>query len=102
MRITKIDCLAGQVFCFWIERVQADPGPLSPIILPIKWLAFLRDLGSSAYVRGPRVRTARALEDRGLVTIRDDGDLKINGRTDGERWYVEPTELGRVISNYVV
>jgi len=51
-------------------------------------LAKLRARGGSAYVKGPEVRVARALERAGLVALEDNGEMKEpgSGRVDGEQW----------------
>lgn len=44
------------------------------------------------YIRGPQVRSAHALQARGLVVLEDDGAL---GRDVRERWTLKITDAGR-------
>lgn len=46
------------------------------------------------FVWGSELRVARRLENVGFVAITDNGEMIIDGRTDGERWSVELTAKG--------
>lgn len=50
-----------------------------------------------AFVRGADVGVVRRLErDHGFATLTDNGHMLGPGRrSDGERWYAEPTDTGR-------
>ena len=52
-------------------------------------LASLRET-DGAYLWGADVRVARKLEAAGLVTIEDNGAMRIHERDDRERWLVTP------------
>jgi len=50
------------------------------------------------YVRGAEVVAARKLADLGLVTLEDcGGSLRPGGRSDGHRWWMEVTDLGKTV-----
>lgn len=52
------------------------------------------------FVRGADVMASRRLEALGLVVVTDNGSMRgIDGRSDGERWYVElaDADLGREV-----
>jgi len=49
------------------------------------------------YVRGAEVVAARKLADLGLATLEDCGSLRRFGRSDGERWWMEVTDLGKIV-----
>lgn len=52
-------------------------------------LQRLEAQGGSAFVRGPEVSVARRLQARGLVTLEDNGPMRLpSGRVDSERWLV--------------
>lgn len=94
--ITRLDLGAGGDRIYWHDRKDAG---LAPVVVTLSLLAFLRSVSHGAYVKGAQMRSARALEGRRLVTIRDDAQ---DGRKpDGQRWYIEPTELGNAIAVYV-
>ena len=59
-------------------------------------LVKLVDEGGGGFLRGPQVRAAQRLAKAGLVTLDDNGTLTLSGRSDGERWYAKPTQLGRL------
>jgi len=50
----------------------------------------------ACYVHGADVRTARSLMRLGLGHLDDNGELRLGGRSDGERWFFSPTDEGRI------
>jgi len=56
-------------------------------------LRLLRVLGrGGGFIEGNQVHVARRLTLRGLITLEDNGEMRIHGRSDGERWYCTLTE----------
>lgn len=51
------------------------------------------------HVRRTEITTCRSLEKLGLVKLEDNGELRINDRSDGERYWAECTDLGRKLVN---
>lgn len=98
MKITQIEPsrVAKGYVGFWADTYNGQ----RCLMVTAAGLAFLKSVGNASYARGAQVRIARRLESQGLVTLRDDGNFKLDGRVDGERWYVEPTELGRAIATH--
>lgn len=54
-------------------------------------------VGTGRYVRGAEVVAARKLADLDLATLEDCGSLRRFGRSDGERWWMEVTDLGKIV-----
>ena len=77
------------------QRAEGHGGRRRLVLVGLGGWQLLQELPK--YVSGAQVQSVRALEKKGLATIEDNGDVRVNGRADGERWHVVPTELARAI-----
>lgn len=81
-----------------IVEVHDVPGVgFRPIALTRRAFDLLTTLGTGRCVRGVEIVVARSLAERGLVQLIDDGELRLGGHVDGERWSATLTEIGRVV-----
>jgi hypothetical protein len=60
---------------------------------PTQRLALERIAAGDCHPRGNNVRVVRALSEAGLVTLRDDGQIRGENH---ERWFAELTDKGRL------
>lgn len=66
-----------------------------------QWTVLRKTASGDCFAYGADVRVARNLESMGLTVVEDCGSLTLNGRSDGERWHVKLTELGKVVASAV-
>lgn len=90
-RVTDDQVHRARCVCASILRSRNE---LSPPKLALLAKVFAAS-DAGVYIYGSEVRTARALERVGLVTITDDGEAPMGGNADGERWSVELTNRAR-------
>jgi len=92
--------LARGVVAFVLETDTPESfGSQQTIVISTKQHALLLELSDlgGMHLTGPQVRSARLLEEQSLATLHDDGS--VGRKSDGERWWCEPTELGRMIAS---
>jgi len=63
------------------------------VVKPAARALFVKLLSkpTGLFVRGAEVRAARELVGLEFATLEDNGEMKIDGRADGERWFVALT-----------